>query len=79
MAGSRLTRDDVVRVLGPTDDVRITQIIATGATLEDLMVAASWAASGSEMLAEASRPLSGRAARVYEIISSGDEFGEDNV
>lgn len=31
-----LTRDDVLSVIGPTDEILVTEIIATEATIEEL-------------------------------------------
>jgi len=39
---SDISRDDVVAVFGPLDDVAVAEIIATGATREDLAAARAW-------------------------------------
>ena len=53
---TRITRDDVTRAIGRIDDVTIAEIIATGATAEELAEAQAWIAN-DEPLMNAGRPL----------------------
>ena len=53
-----MTRQDVVSVLGSIDDVTIAEIIASGASLEELREASAWA-FGDEALMSQGRPLPG--------------------
>ena len=53
-----MTRQDVVPVLGFIDDVTIAEIIASGASLEELREAWAWA-FGDEALMGQGRPLPG--------------------
>lgn len=69
-----VTRSDVVAVLGIHDDAKIADIIATGATVEDLVEAFEWASGGSDVMADARRSLSGVVARIYDILVSDEEF-----
>jgi hypothetical protein len=41
---SNISRDDVIAKFGPLDDVVAAEIIATGATPEDMEVARAWIA-----------------------------------
>jgi hypothetical protein len=46
-----LTREEVVDALGRTDDLVIAEIIATGATREELVEAQAWIANDDPLLA----------------------------
>ena len=68
-----MTRHDVVSVLGAVDDVTIAQIVATGASLEELREAWAWA-FGDEALMSQGRPLPGtRVAALIDLIEPDDE------
>ena len=77
---STLTRKDVTAMLGELDDDVIAEIIASGATLEELAEAHAWLAN-DEPLMNAGRPLpSGRVARVVDIIAAiGEEEEQEDV
>lgn len=63
-----LTRDEVVSVLGPTDEVLIAQIVATGATLDELTQAWAWLGSDEALISEG-RPLpAGRVSELIELL-----------
>jgi len=70
LAGSeRITRDDVNKAIGAADDVTIAQIIATGATVEELAEAQAWLANDEPMM-NAGRPLAtGRVRELVDILS----------
>lgn len=68
-----MTRQDVVSVLGPVDDVTIAEIIASGASLDELREAWAWA-FGDEALMSQGRPLPGtRVAALIELIEPDDD------
>ena len=68
-----MTRQDVLSVLGPVDDVTIAEIIASGASIEELREAWAWA-FGDEALMSQGRPLPGtRVAALIDLIESDDE------
>jgi hypothetical protein len=65
----RLTRDDVIKAVGPADDVTIAEIIGTGAMVDELAEAQAWIAN-DEPLINAGKPLpSGRVGELIEILS----------
>jgi hypothetical protein len=71
-----LTRDDVITVLGRVDDGRIGEIIASGATRQELAEANAWLAN-DEPLLNAGRPLAtGRVGRLVELLASLQEEEE---
>jgi hypothetical protein len=74
-----LTRADVLSVVGPVDEVMITDIIATQATLEELSQAWAWV-NNDEALINEGRPLpSGRTAVLVELLTSQDEGEERDL
>jgi uncharacterized protein (DUF433 family) len=77
---STLTRKDVTAMLGELDDDVVAEIIATGATPEELTEAHAWLAN-DEPLMNAGRPLpSGRAARVVDILAAiSEEEAEEEI
>jgi hypothetical protein len=68
-----LTRDEVVRIIGPADDRTITQVIGTGATPEELEEARAWVVNDEAMI-NAGRPLAtGRVSQLIEILERVEE------
>ena len=68
-----MTRQDVVSVLGPVDDVTIAEVISSGASLDELREAWGWA-FGDEALMGQGRPLPGtRVAALIDLIEPDDE------
>jgi uncharacterized protein (DUF433 family) len=73
---SILTRKDVTAMLGELDDADVAEIIATGATPEELAEAHAWLAN-DEPLMNAGRPLpSGRVGHVVDIVAAINEEEE---
>ncbi|MGJ3265634.1 MAG: hypothetical protein ACFE0R_20640 [Salinarimonas sp.] len=65
-----LTREEVRAVAGPIDDITVAEIIATGATQEDLAEAQAWVENNEAMLNEGRRlPSGGRVGRLVDILS----------
>lgn len=72
-----LTHDQVVAVVGEIDDGKIVDIIATGATLEELVEAFAWASDETDALADAEKSLSGRVAAVYDVLTAEEQWEEE--
>jgi hypothetical protein len=71
-----LIRKDLVALIGDVDDTVIAEIIATGATAEELSEAHAWLAN-DEPLMNAGRPLpGGRVARLVDIMAAINEEEE---
>ena len=70
LSGSlRITRDDVIKTIGSADDVTIAQMIATGATVEELAEAQAWMANDEPMM-NSGRPLAtGRVRELVDILA----------
>jgi len=70
MAMSKLTKDEIKKVLGPIDDVTVANVIATGATAEELEEAYAWFANNEAMM-NAGRALpQGRAGELVGLFES---------
>ena len=66
---TQLTRKDVAKAIGEADDVTIANIIATGATVDELAEAQAWLANDEPMM-NAGRPLAtGRVRELVDILS----------
>jgi hypothetical protein len=72
-----LTRKDVVATLGPLDDSVVAEIIATGATPEELAQARAWLAN-DEALINSGKPLpTGRMADIIEVVTAQEQDEEE--
>ena len=66
---TQLTREDVAKAIGGADDVTVAQIIATGATTDELAEALAWIANDEPMM-NSGRPLAtGRVRELVDILS----------
>ena len=71
------TRKEIIERLGELDDVTVAEIIATGATSQDLAEAESWL-SNDEALINVGRPLpTGRVGQLVEIITTKEQEDEE--
>ena len=66
---TQLTREDIAKAIGEADDVTIANIIATGATVDELAEAQAWLANDEPMM-NAGRPLAtGRVRELVDILA----------
>jgi hypothetical protein len=79
LSGSeRITRDDITRAISEADDVTIANIIATGATTDELAEALAWMANDEPML-NSGRPLAtGRVRELVDILSELEPEDDDD-
>jgi hypothetical protein len=64
-----LTHDDVVKAIGPVEDVTIGRIIGTNATVDELAEAQAWITNDEPLINEG-RPLpSGRVGELIDILA----------
>lgn len=73
----QLTHDQIAHIVGDIDDVRAAEIIATGANLEQLEEAVTWASGIGRVGKDLKRPLAGVAAAIYRILTIDQEYGEE--
>lgn len=68
-----ITREEIVSVLGPTDETLVTELMATGSSFEELREAWAWL-NGDEALMGEGRPLPGtRVATLIDLLDADDE------
>lgn len=72
-----ITAQDVRDIVGDLDDTKVAALLATGANPEELEEARAWASGESDVMGELERPLEGVVARLYDILTSGEEFPDD--
>ncbi|MEI9421149.1 hypothetical protein O7A70_08225 [Mesorhizobium sp. Cs1299R1N1] len=68
-----LTKDDVTSVLGPIEEATVAEIIATGASAEELREAWAWLNEDEALMSEG-RPLPGtRVAALIGLLEPEEE------
>ncbi len=75
MTGIR--RAEVSHIVGAIDDVNLAQIIAIGATLEELEEAVAWATGSSRVGRDLGRPLAGGVAEIYDILTVNETYDDE--
>ncbi len=73
-----LNHDEVVRILGRIDDLRVAEILATGATSAEVLEAKNWTIRGGYVGKETKRSLHGAALKVYEILPADERDWEED-
>jgi hypothetical protein len=71
--------DDIQQLrhlLGDIDDAKAAQILALQPTPEELEVAVLWADGKEDIVATRGHTLSGKTARIYEVLTAGEEEDE---
>ena len=71
-----MTSDDVIAILGPSDETLIADIIASGATRAELAEAFAWANNDEALMGEG-RPLpKGTVALLIDLLDVEDDAPE---
>ena len=78
MAQKLIASQDIKRLFGDISNHRVVEIMETGATLAELEEVAAWIAEEDDVMGELERPLTGRAAQIYEIVASDPRMIEEN-
>jgi hypothetical protein len=73
---AKLTHEQVTGVVGRIDDVRAAEIIATGATIEELEEAVAWAASESDVMGDLRLHASPVVAKVYDLLTVEEKLDD---
>lgn len=80
MTLTSIGRSDVIRLLGDLDDHKVVEILGTGAGFPELEQVAAYLEQEDDVMGDLRRPLTGKAAQVYEIVSrEPDEVDEDSA
>lgn len=68
-----MTRGEIISVIGPADEALIAELMATGASIEELREAWGWL-HGDEALMGAGRPLPGtRVGELMELLEPDED------
>jgi len=71
------SHDDVVHLLGPLSDQAIADILKVDASYGDLETVALKLAQEDDVLGDMRRPLTGSARRIYDIVKSVEDSGDE--
>jgi hypothetical protein len=71
------TAEDVRRLFGDISAHHIAEILASGATLNDLEEVSAHLAGETDVMGELERPLTGHALRIFQMLSRYDEQFEE--
>lgn len=67
-----LTREQVIEIVGQIEDSKITQIVSTNASADELLEAHTGVIEQGDLEAETGRRMSGTVARLYDILIAGE-------
>lgn len=76
---TELTRSEIERIAGPLDDGLVVEILATGATSEEMAEAFEWLYADDAMARDLHREPVGRVGVLCEILSRGALDDEDEA
>lgn len=76
MATETARHSDILHLFGPIADHLAQEILDLRPSLHEMEVAAAYMAGLTDVMGEARTPLTGNAARIYEIVSR-DELLDD--
>jgi len=78
-AGRRdvITAELIAESLGEIDDAKMAALLATAATAEEFEEALAWASGESDVMGELEKRLDGAAALVYEILTTENQYPEE--
>ena len=71
-----MTSDDVIAILGPSDETLIADIIASGATRAELAEAFAWANNDEALMGEGRRLPTGTVALLIDLLDAEEEQPE---
>lgn len=74
---ARLTPTDVRQVCGDILDWKLEAIVETGGDVADLQNAVAWLDGRPDALGGAAQPLTGAAARIYELLQADEDYPEE--
>lgn len=72
-----LTKSEIISIAGHIDEGRVLQILKTGATLEELREAVTWANADDAMSKTRHHALAGRIETLCEILQRPDSAIDD--
>ncbi len=76
-AQDKLTHEQITGVVGKIDDMRAAEIIATGATIEELEEAVAWATRESDVMGDRRLRGSPVVGKVYDLLTAEEKLGDE--
>ena len=76
-APKTLTHEQINEVVGDIDGMRAAEIIATGATIEELEEAVAWAARESDVMGDLRLRGSPVVGKVYDLLTAEEKLGDE--
>lgn len=77
MASESFTYFEILRLFGTIEDHRTEEIIELNPSLDELEVTAAYVAGLDDVMGKEHHPLTGKAARIFEIVTRDEALGED--
>ena len=68
---------EIRRVAGDILDWQVQAILASGASFEELEEAAAYVAGADDVMGQERKPLSGRVAQIYDILTRDEDWGDE--
>ena len=76
-AAGKLTHEQIAEIVGDIDDMRAAEIIAMGATIEELEEAVAWAARESDVMGDLRLRGSPVVGKVYDLLTAEEKLGDE--
>ena len=76
MANPQATHSDIEHLFGPVNDHLAREILELDPSLGDLEIAAAYYAGMTDVMGEQRAPLSGNAARIFDLVSRDESMLE---
>ncbi len=77
MATESSVYSEILHLFGPLDDHKVLEILKLEPTNQELEIVASYHAGMTDVLGEERQPLSGKSARIYDIIRMDELLPEE--
>ncbi len=74
---AHLGRGEILEIAGNIEDAKVAAIERSGATIEQLEEAVTWASGLSGVMSKERHPLSGVVAELYEILTVDEDYGDE--
>lgn len=78
MATKPLTHSEIIRLFGTIDDHKAAEIIALNPSPAELDVTESYLAGMTDVMGKERIPLTGKSARIFDIIMRDEPFEDDD-
>jgi hypothetical protein len=70
---SVIGREEMTRILGDIDDVKVVEILALSRSVDDIEEAAAWRSGNRDVLARDGRTLSSATSAIVELLATDEE------